>query len=115
MKFLPLLALAALVALTGCETKYTRLTAANHEGTVSTVWIAEGETRKVDQGYRIKAVERSTYGTDPVSTRYPNGWRTIATGPTILLEPADKPQWLAELDGDVVVEEKTTTHRAPMK
>ena len=104
MKFLPLLALAALATLTGCETQYTRLTSANHEGTVSAVWIAEGPTRKIDQGYRISAVERSTYGTDPVSTRYPNGWRTIATGPNILLEPVSKPHWLVELDSDRPVE-----------
>jgi hypothetical protein len=117
MKFLPLLALAAVTALTGCQTQYTKFTASDLEGRPIVEWIAEGSKRKTDQGYQIKAVERSTFGVDPVHTRYPNGWRTIVTGPTIIFEPTSKPLWLAEIDGEVVVEETTTTseRHAPMK
>jgi hypothetical protein len=117
MKFLPLLTFAAVTTFTGCQTHYTRFTATNFEGTTHTEWIAEGGKQKVEQGYKIKAVERTTFGPDPVSTRYPNGWKTMVTGSTILFERVPKPLWLAELDGEVVVEEKTTTtkHQGPLK
>jgi hypothetical protein len=95
MKFLPLL---ALLGLTGCQTTYTRLTVTNFDGERVSDWVAEGYVRRVEQGYAIRAVERSVEGAHPVTRRFPNGWRTTVTGANILQEEIEKPAWLVALD-----------------
>lgn len=95
MKLVPLL---ALLALTGCQTNYTRLTVTDFDGKPVSEWTAEGYVRRLDNGYAIRAVERRVEGPFPVSRRFPNGWRTTVVGANIIKEPVDKPAWLAELD-----------------
>jgi hypothetical protein len=95
MKFLPLF---ALLALAGCQTTYTRLTVTNFDGERVSDWVAEGPVRRTEQGYAIRAVERSVEGAHPVTRRFPNGWRTIVVGANILQEEVAKPAWLESLD-----------------
>ena len=95
MKFLPLL---ALLALTGCTTTYTRLTVTNFDGERVSDWVAEGSVVRSEQGYQIRAVERTAEGAHPVTRRYPNGWRTVVVGAHVVMEEIDKPAWLVALD-----------------
>ena len=99
MKYLALLALAALTALTGCQTPYTKFTVTDYQGHQVAEWIAEGAVKKTDQGYAIKAVERTSREPNPVNTHYPNGWAAKVVGPNIVRQRVDKPAWLVELDG----------------
>lgn len=96
MKLLPLLALAFVA---GCQTKYTKFTVTDFEGDRVATWVAEGSYAKVDQTYRIRAVERLSAGPHEVLTKYPNGWTAIVVGQNIVREPVPKPEWLVELDG----------------
>lgn len=98
------------VLLAGCQTpptilggpSYTKLTVTDFEGEQIAEWIAEGLVRPVEQGYSIRAVQRTSGGAYPVVTKYPNGWRSTVTGPNIVKQPVDKPDWLAEIDGEIV-------------
>src|SRR5688572_10175945 len=63
MKFLPLF---ALLAFTGCQTTYHRVTVTNFDGEPVSEWVTEGPVRRTDQGYAVRAVERSAYGAYPV-------------------------------------------------
>lgn len=96
VKFLPLI---AFVILTGCQT-YTRLSVTDLEGDRVADWVAEGSVKKVEQGYAIKAVERRSGPPNEVVTKYPNGRHTTVVGANIILQPVDKPAWLAELDAE---------------
>ena len=96
MKFLPLVALLAL--LTGCQTTYTKLTVTDFDAEPISEFIAEGLVWPLDQGYRIRAVERRVEGPYPVVRRYPNGWRTTVVGANILRERVPKPAWLEAID-----------------
>lgn len=128
VKFLPLLAIAF---LTGCQTPYTKFTVTDYQGDRLATWVAEGNVTssergvivfpaerlgrfitegklpKAEFGYRIRAVERTTGGANPVTTRYPNGWMTTVTGPNIVRERIPKPEWLRGMDGEY--ETVTTT------
>lgn len=108
VKFLPLFAAAAL--LTGCETHYTKFTVTDAEGVRKATWISEGFYYLNDQGYKIRAVERTSGEPVPVTNHYPNGWKTIVVGPNIVHERVDKPEWLRELDAGH--EPTTATHEA---
>jgi hypothetical protein len=109
MKCLPLFALLALLVLAGCQTTYTRLTVTNFDGELVSEWVAEGPVRKTEQGYAVRAVERSVEGAHPVTRRFPNGWRTTVVGANILREEVDKPEWLAALDaGGTYLSQETT-------
>jgi hypothetical protein len=92
------LTLIALVALTGCQTRYTRLNVTDYTGTRLATWVAEGPVKKHEQGYSIRAVERRSGGAYPITSRYANGLRAIVTGPNITREEIEKPAWLEELD-----------------
>ena len=106
MKLLPFI---AVLALTGCQTTYTRLTVTNFDAEKVSEWIAEGPVRRVDQGYVIRAVERRTEGAFPVVLRFPNGWKTTVVGTNIIQEDTDKPDWLVALDeGGTLVSEDST-------
>ena len=95
MKLVPLF---ALLALTGCQTTYTRLSVTDFDGQPVSEFVAEGWVRRLDNGYAIRAVERRVEGPFPVTRRFPNGWRTTVVGANILMEEVEKPAWLAELD-----------------
>jgi hypothetical protein len=95
VKFLPLL---AITFLTGCQLRYTKFTVTDYQGGHIATWIAEGSWARHEQGYRIRAVERQTAPPNPINNRYPNGWRAIVTGPNIIHERIEKPEWLRELD-----------------
>jgi hypothetical protein len=106
--------LLAFALLAGCETikhkkdsdsgkdsdKYTRLTVTDAGGDLISEWVAEGHVKKTDQGYEIMAVERRTAPPYPVTSEYPNGRRSTITGPNIVLEETEKPDWLKKLDGE---------------
>lgn len=94
--------LAVLTLLTGCQTaKYSKLRVTNHRGEFISEWVARGKVTATDRGYLITAVERHSAPPLPVTTYYPDGWRTNVVGPHILRWRCPKPLWLAELDGDV--------------
>ncbi len=95
MKYLSLLALAFLA---GCQTPYTRLTVTDYQGRQVAEWIAEGPVKKTDQGYAIKAVERTSREPNPVTNRFPNGWRSTVVGANIVKQRIEKPEWIADLD-----------------
>ena len=108
VKYLLLLAFALLA---GCETnktkgfdkdssKYTKLTVTDLTGDVVSEWIAEGQVKKCDQGYTVKAVERRTAPPDPTRSKYPNGRMSTVVGQNIILEDVEKPEWLKKLDGE---------------
>jgi hypothetical protein len=96
------LALLAIITLTGCQTRYTRLNVTDYTGTRLATWVAEGPVRKHELGYKIRAVERTSGGAYPVTSRYANGLKTVVTGPNITREDIEKPAWLIDLDGPVV-------------
>jgi hypothetical protein len=103
MKFLPLFALAALVALTGCQTTYRRLTVTNFDGEPVSTFVSEGRIYKREHGYDIRAVERYVDGPHPVSRRFPNAWRTTVVGANVVVEEIDKPDWLVAMDAGEAV------------
>jgi hypothetical protein len=107
VKFLPFL--AAVVLLAGCQTPYTKFTVTDFQGKRIATWVAEGHYSHIElgSGYRIRAVERVSGEPNPVISRYPNGWKTIVTGPNIIREEIAKPEWLQELDGDMAVHDTT--------
>jgi hypothetical protein len=92
------LALLALATLTGCQTHYTRLVVTDFTGVHISTWIAEGPVKKHELGYRIRAVERTSGGAYPTTSRYANGWSAVVAGPNITQEEVPKPAWLEELD-----------------
>jgi hypothetical protein len=101
------LLLLAVVLLAGCETPqrkgridYTKLTVTDPSGDLIAEWVAEGRVRKAVQGYDILAVERRTSAPHPMQLRYPNRRAATVTGPNIILEKIDKPDWLKALDGE---------------
>ena len=105
VKLLPLFAVVALLA--GCQTPYTKLTVTDHQGDRIAEWIAEGPVKKTEQGYGIKAVERTSRAPHAITNRYPNGWHTQVIGPNIVRQRVDKPLWLAEMDGEVIIQTET--------
>lgn len=103
MKFPRLLALVALLLVTGCvtdqqESKYTKLRVTDEQGDLIAEWVAKGYVLRVDKGYRITAVERLSAPPHPILSKYPDGWRTTVTGPHILRWQCGKPYWLYELE-----------------
>jgi hypothetical protein len=106
MKFLPLF---GIVLLTGCQTTYHHVTVTNFDGEVVSEWVTEGPIRRNDQGYAVRAVERTVYGAHPVVRRFPNGWRTNIVGPNILREEVEKPDWLEAIDAGETVALRDST------
>ena len=104
MKFLPLLGLTMLFALTGCQTTYTQLTVTNYDGEPVSEFVAEGPIYKREHGWDIRAVERHVVGPTSVRRRFPNGWRTTVVGANILVEQVGKPVWLEAMDNGEYVE-----------
>ena len=103
--FLRLCLLFAALASAACQTstsrnaRYTKFRVTNYRGELVADWIAEGRFRKVDNGFRIKAVERTSAPPFVQHMRYPNGWNTTVDGPHIVYWNCGKPLWLYELDG----------------
>jgi hypothetical protein len=84
---------------TTSATQYMKLRVTNYRGELVADWIAEGPVQKTDNGYRIKAIERTSPPPGAETTRYPNGWNTFVNGPHIVRWPCGKPLWLYQLDG----------------
>jgi len=106
VKFLHLLLLSlfAVLAMSGCQTprrqaEYTKFQVTNYRNELVATWIAEGPTRRVGDGFKIRAVERTSGPPYPENTRYPNGWKTTVAGPHIVYWRCGKPLWLYEMDG----------------
>jgi hypothetical protein len=99
VRILPLL---VFLCLAGCQTtaKYTKFRVTNYRGELVADWIAEGSFRKVDKGYQIKAIERTSGPPFSRTIHYPNGWRTVIDGPHIVYWQCGKPFWLYAIDGD---------------
>jgi hypothetical protein len=71
----------------------------NYRGELVADWIAEGPIRKMDNGFHIKAVQRTSAGPGAQTTRYPNGWYTFVNGPHIVYWDCGKPLWLYRFEG----------------
>ena len=99
--FRSLVVLTSVLAVIGCQTtkRYTKFRVTNYRGELVADWTAEGSIRKVDNGYRIKAIERTSAPPHSETTRYPNGWITTVDGPHIVRWECGKPFWLYQLDG----------------
>jgi hypothetical protein len=91
-----LLALAAL--LPGCASPgtYTKFRSSNLRGEMIAEWTARGPYYQTSSGYRITAVERVSGEPYPHESRYPRGWKTTVTGPSIDKWRTEKPAWLDE-------------------
>lgn len=91
--------LVALPLVTGCECfsfshpDYTHLRVTNPRGEVIADWVAKGRVCRVDEGYRILALERTDGPPSRGTVRYPDGWRVTVVGPYIHQWPCDKPLW----------------------
>ena len=96
---LPIIGLCAALSLSGCATRYTKFHVTDYRGKVLAEWIAEGPTQRVRNGYRIKAVQRTSAPPHSQTMTYPNGWKTTVVGPHIIHRPCGKPFWLYQLDG----------------
>ena len=100
MKFTRVLSLLALTALLlpGCAgyTGYTKFRSSNLRGEMLAEWTARGYYYRTFSGYRITAVERISGPPYPHESRYPRGWQTTVTGPTIEKWRTEKPAWLDE-------------------
>gem|GEM_PF-1139445 len=81
---------------------YTMITVTDARGDLISTWVAEGRVRKMENMYFIKAVERHLPPPEEFSMRYANGRTANVVGPNIVLQEVPKPEWLAELDGDLV-------------
>ncbi|MDQ3624584.1 MAG: hypothetical protein M3463_19220 [Verrucomicrobiota bacterium] len=101
--------LLALVFLAGCHTtrstgrstyphRYHKVEVTDYRGNLIAQWVAEGEVRKWDTGYRFRAVERVSAPPHVVRTRYPLARLVYIDGPNITVAPYRKPGWLVELD-----------------
>ncbi len=108
LKRIPLfLALACAALLTACDTledqlggppKYSRVIETNVRGEWLFTWIAEGGVHHGDEGWSFRAVERHVYNKPDLTIHYPLGRRVTVAAPNVLVEPAEKPEWLESLD-----------------
>ncbi len=89
-----LLFIGCLLALAGCQTKYTQFRVTNLRGEVIADWVAAGKYSKDREGYQIHAVQRISGEPYPQTTCYPEGWSTLVVGPNIARWPVAKPEWL---------------------
>ena len=105
---LPAIAIAAAVLLLcGCANEFTRLRVTNARDELVAEWVARGYVMPLERGYAINAVERISGPPYSIVSHYPDGWRTVVTGPHIWHWRCPKPQWLAEYEGDLPA---ATTH-----
>ena len=100
-----LLLLAVLCLTAGCASgsgsrRFTKLHVTDHRGAFLAEWVARGPVRRVEQGYRITAVERQSGPPHSLLTKYPDGWKTTVTGPHILRWRCGQPYWLYENESE---------------
>ena len=107
VKFSRLLSALAMLSLcAGCQTtRYTKLRATDYSDRLIAEWVAEGDIDKVENGYRITAVERLSGPPFMTLSKYPDGWRTTVTGPHIVRWRCGKPLWLYDLERGITREE----------
>ena len=103
----PFAILSTMLFMVACSTKptiqlsptgYTHLRVTNHRGDTEADWIARGRIRRVDEGFAIKAVAWQGSGPYRSESRYPEGWKTIVSGPHITYWNCDEPLWLFQLE-----------------
>lgn len=104
-----LLTLAATL-LTGCESyfdrhpefntrNFKRVRVTNPRGELTADYIAEGGVWKTERnGYRFRAVQRTSGPPFPQTIQYPRGRRVEVNGANIVISRSGKPLWLYELD-----------------
>ena len=106
--FRSLLLLALAVLSTGCVTPlgrskisqhYRRITVTDYNGALVAEWIAEGNVPRRGDGYRFKAVQRTSAPPYVTTSHFPQGRKVAISGPHITVAPCGKPDWLYELDG----------------
>jgi hypothetical protein len=91
--------LLALPFLGGCETTYTELRVTNPRGELIADWIARGPIWKIEEGWRVTAVQRTDGPPNRGTTYYPDGWRTTVVGPYVHHWHCEKPAWLDNDNG----------------
>jgi hypothetical protein len=91
-----LLALALLLPACTGYTGYTKFRSSNLRGETIAEWTARGYYYPTATGYRITAVERISGPPFPHESRFPHGWKTTVTGPSIEHWRTEKPAWLDE-------------------
>lgn len=102
-----LVLLLPLLLLSGCHTSrylriprdYYQVRVTNPRGEFIADYIAEGSVRRTERGYVFRAVERISPMPYMMMNRYPRGRRIEVAGPNVVVTPADKPEWLYQLDG----------------
>lgn len=85
------------MCLSGCAT-FTEIKVTDLQGEPISTWIAEGRVKKLNSGYAIKAIERTTPPPYPTNTRYPQGRAAMVVGPNITLQEIEKPEWVSEME-----------------
>lgn len=99
-----LIALACGFAFSACESlprpepAYHRVVETNVRGEWTVSWIAEGSVWGSEGGCRFRAVQRNIYNKPDMEIHYPLGRKVTVWSSNILVEPAEKPQWLEQLD-----------------
>jgi hypothetical protein len=93
---------AALTALVGCSTlndlsqeTYYRVHVTDPRGKLIADWVADGHVKRIEGGYRFRAVERISGPPWPKHIRYPHGRVVEASGPNIVVTRCPKPLWLS--------------------
>ena len=95
----PLLALALLGGCCAVRETYTELRVTNPRGELIADWIARGCIWKIEEGWRVTAVQRTDGPPYPKTTYYPDGWRTTVVGPYVHHWHCEKPAWLDNDNG----------------
>ena len=104
------------VAFSGCSTrgllgstpKYWRIVSADFEGNWISEWVAEGDVKTVDGGYRFAAVQRRIFKPEQLEFHYPLGYPVTVAAPNVIVTPTTKPLWLSKVDGTPGPEELLT-------
>ena len=109
MNFLRSLSLLLAVLLCGgCVTPlgrsklpqhYRKITITDYHGGLVAEWIAEGNVARRGEGYRFKAVQRTSAPPFVTTSHFPQGRKVLIDGPHITVAPCGKPDWLIATDG----------------
>jgi hypothetical protein len=95
--------LLAISFLSGCcgvfHPTYTELRVTDPEGKLIADWVARGYIWKIEEGWRVNAVQRTDGPPNRKTTHYPDGWRTTVVGPYVRHWHCEKPAWLDECNG----------------
>ena len=102
------LLLAVILLSAGCVTPlgrsrilshYRKITVTDYHGGLVAEWIAEGNVWRRGDGYKFKAVQRTTPPPFVTTSHFPQGRKVAVDGPHITVAPCGKPAWLYDIDG----------------